>query len=174
MRLFLFLFSLVAATVSFAQSLPEVIAAQSGNLSSLGAWLSSEPLIYQILSSARGITLLAPSNNALAQLYGSALATDLAVDPNLLAAFLSYHALEGVHPLADFANVTAKTAPTFLDLAGYSNVTGGQVVQSRSQNGGVAFLSGKGVLSTVQACVCPTSRFFSFAVPKKQVRIGHD
>ncbi|KAH6641266.1 FAS1 domain-containing protein [Chaetomium tenue] len=152
MRFFLFLFSLVAATLSFAQSLPEVIAAQSGNLSTLAAWLASEPLVNQILGSARGITLLAPSNNALAQLYGSALATDLAVDPNLLAAFLSYHVLEGVYPLADFANVTAKSAPTFLNLAGYSNVTGGQVVQSRFQNGGVAFLSGKGVLSTVTAC----------------------
>lgn len=147
----------LAATLTFAQSLQEVITGQSASLSTLNAWLTSESLVYQILGSAEGITLLAPSNNALAKLYGTPLATDLALDPNLLAAFLSYHVLDGVYPMSDFATTTAMSAPTFLNLPGYSNVTGGQVVQSRPQNGGVAFVSGNNVLSNVQASVCTTS-----------------
>lgn len=152
---FSLLMLLSGATNSVAQSLQDVLTAQSATLSSLNSWLASESLIFQILSNAEGVTLLAPSNNALTQLYSTPLATDLALDPNLLTAFLAYHVLDGVHFMSDFANTPATSVPTFLDLAGYSNVTGGQVVVSRSQNGAVTFISGNNTQSNIQSYVCP-------------------
>jgi uncharacterized surface protein with fasciclin (FAS1) repeats len=146
---------LSGATTSLAQSLQDILTAQSATLSTLNAWLASESLIFQIMSNAEGVTLLAPSNNALTQLYSTSLATDLALDPNLLTAFLAYHVLDGVYFMSDFADTPATSVPTFLNLAGYSNVTGGQVVGSRSQDGNVTFISGNNVQSNIQSYVCP-------------------
>lgn len=145
---------LLAGTVT-AQSLQDVLTAQSATLSTLNGWLASEALIFDILNSAQGITILAPSNNALAALYSTSLPTQLALDSNLLTAFLSYHVLDGVFFASDFLNVPVASAPTFLNMQAYSNVSGGQVVQSRSQNGAITFLSGNNVQSNVQAYVRP-------------------
>ncbi|KAK4139786.1 FAS1 domain-containing protein [Dichotomopilus funicola] len=142
---------LLLAGTTVAQSLQDVLTAQSATLSTLNGWLASEALIFDILNSAQGITILAPSNNALAALYSTTLPTQLALDSNLLTAFLSYHVLDGVFFASDFLNNPVASAPTFLNMQAYSNVSGGQVVQSRSQNGGITFFSGNNVQSNVQA-----------------------
>ncbi|KAK4032119.1 FAS1 domain-containing protein [Parachaetomium inaequale] len=144
----LLLFTGAAATL--AQSLQDVLTAQSAVLSTLNAWLASQSLVFQILTNVQGVTLLAPSNNALSQLYSTPLATQLASDPNLLTAFLSYHVLDGVYMMSDFTNAPVASMPTFLNMAGYSNVSGGQVVESRAQNGAVTFLTGNNAQSNVQ------------------------
>jgi uncharacterized surface protein with fasciclin (FAS1) repeats len=139
---------------TFAQTLLDILTAQSATLSTLTAWLTSEQLIYDIFSNAQGVTLLAPSNNAITLLYNTPLYGQLATDPNLLTAFLSYHVLDGVYFVSDFANTPGGVSvPTFMNMAAFSNVSGGQVVESKSQNGAVTFVSGNGVQSNVQTNV---------------------
>ncbi|KAK4150842.1 FAS1 domain-containing protein [Chaetomidium leptoderma] len=141
---------LSAAGGTLAQSLLDILTAQSATLSTLTAWLTSQQLVYDILSNARGITLLAPSNTALTQLYTTPLVGQLALDPNLLTAFLSYHVLDGVYLASDFVNTPAAAVPTFMNMKAYSNVSGGQVIETRSQNGAVTFYSGNGVQSNFE------------------------
>lgn len=155
MRLKFFIL-LAAAKSSSGQTLADVLQAQSDTLSTLNSWLDSQQLIFTILSSAQGVTLLAPSNNALNQLYNTALVDQLAQDPNLLTAFLSYHVLNGVFSISDFMN-TQSLMPlrTFLEIEAFSNVTGGQRIlsSSGSQNGSVSFHSGNGGQANVQPYV---------------------
>jgi uncharacterized surface protein with fasciclin (FAS1) repeats len=153
MRLSLLLL-LSGAGATFAQTLLDILTAQSATLSTLTAWLTSEQLIYDIFSNAQGVTLLAPSNNAMTLLYNTPLYGQLAADPNLLTAFLSYHVLDGVYFASDFTNTPGGVSvPTFMNMEAFSNVSGGQVVESKSQNGAVTFVSGNGVQSNVQTNV---------------------
>jgi len=146
-RILLFL----APRLTTCQTLADVLAAQSATLSTLTSWLESEELIYSILSSASGVTLLAPSNNAMAQLYNTPLAAQLAEDANLLTAFLSYHVLDGLYWIS---NLTVdRSFPTMLNIAGYSNITGGQRIISRSDDGAITFYTGNAAQSTVQPYV---------------------
>jgi uncharacterized surface protein with fasciclin (FAS1) repeats len=147
------LFAVLFAPVAHSQCLEDVLTAQNTTLSTLYAWLQSQELVLDTISRAQGVTLLAPSNNALDQLYASQLPTQLANDPNLLVAFLSYHALPGVYFFDDFLSVPAAAVPSFMNMAAFSNVSGGQVVRSRSKNGGVTFVTGNNAESNVQACV---------------------
>lgn len=145
---------LATANASSGQTLAEVLQAQSATLSTLNAWLSSQQLVFTILSNLQGVTLLAPSNNALSQLYSTPLAAQLAQDPNLLTAFLSYHVLDGIFFVSDFVNARAlMSLPTFLDIEAYSNVSGGQRILSGSENGAVTFYSGNGAPTNVEAYV---------------------
>lgn len=135
------------------QSLSELLTAQSSILSSFNSWLTSEQLVFQVLNTTSGVTLLAPSNNAINQLYNTPLATQLATDPNFLAAFLSYHVLSGQYLVSDLLSTPAATMSTFLDQKAYTNVTGGQKVAARSNNGAITFISGNGAQSNVEAFV---------------------
>ncbi|KAJ4301993.1 hypothetical protein N0V88_002124 [Collariella sp. IMI 366227] len=132
-------------------TLADLLTAQSATLSTLNTWLATQQVAFSVLSSAQGVTLLAPSNNALNQLLTSPYATTLAEDPNLLVAFLSYHAIQGVYSMSDLTSAQGVSVPTFLDLQAYSNVSGGQKIQSRSQNGAVTLFSGGAVQSNVEA-----------------------
>jgi uncharacterized surface protein with fasciclin (FAS1) repeats len=144
---------LSGAGATFAQTLLDILTAQSATLSTLTAWLTSQQLIYDIFSNAQGVTLLAPSNNAITLMSNTPLYGQLAADPNLLTAFLSYHVLDGVYFVSDFANTPGVSVPTFMNMETFSNVSGGQVIESRSQNGAVTFVSGNGVQSNVQTNV---------------------
>jgi hypothetical protein len=150
----IFVLSLLFVALAFSQCLEDVLTAQSANLSALNAWLQSEELVSDILDSANGVTLLALSNDALDKLYGSPLSTQLATDPNLLAAFLSYYVLPGVYCVDDFLDTPDAAAPSFMNMAAYSNVTGGQVVRTRSKDGALTFVTGNNAESNVQAYVC--------------------
>jgi len=150
----LLLFTAVRAVrVAHGQTLEDVLTSQAATLSTLNAWLLSEDLIFQIMSNAQGITLLAPSNNAINQLYTTALATQLASDPNLLTAFLSYHVLNGVYQMSDFTSNRLGSVPTFMNMHGYSNVSGGQTIETLSENGAVTFITGNGAETNVETYV---------------------
>lgn len=136
-------------------TLQDILNAQSATLSTLSAWLQSQAVVFQILSNAQGVTLLAPSNNALTQLYSTSLASELALDPNFLTAFLAYHVLSGVHFVSDLSKSQGASVPTFLNMAAYSNVSGGQVVHSKSQNGAVNLITGNNMQSNLQPYVFP-------------------
>ncbi len=144
---------LTIAWVAFAQTLEDILTAQSATLSGLNAWLASEQVAFDILSNAQGVTLLAPSNNALNQLANSPLYGQLASDPNLLVAFLSYHVLNGVHPISALGATPGSAVQTYMNMRAYSNVSGGQVIDSVPQNGGVTFVTGNGAQSNVQQYV---------------------
>ncbi|KAL2162941.1 hypothetical protein VTH06DRAFT_6777 [Thermothelomyces fergusii] len=131
-------------------TLEDILVAQSATLSTLNAWLQSQSLIYQILNNAKGVTLLAPSNNALNQTFSTSLAGELASDPNFLTAFLAYHVLDGVHLVSDLSNARSSSVPTFLNMEAYSNVSGGQVVHTLSENGAITLVTGNNMQSNLQ------------------------
>jgi len=137
-----------------AQTLADILAAESAYLSTLNAWLTSQPTVYQILSNAQGVTMLAPSNNALNSLYSTTLATQLAADANMLTAFLSYHVLDGIYSISNLSRAEAVAVPTYMNMAAYSNVTGGQVVLACSPQSDLNLISGNNVQSNVQTYVC--------------------
>ncbi|KAL2063947.1 hypothetical protein VTL71DRAFT_4441 [Oculimacula yallundae] len=113
-----------------AQSLTDVLAANNASLSTLTSLLTSMPELVEALSQAQNITILAPSNDALASFLNSTAGASAATDPGAVAALLTYHVLNGSYPASAFTN-TSQFLPTLLSNATYSNVTGGQVVEAR-------------------------------------------
>ena len=157
-RLPLLCLATVASAQATTQTLGDVLTAQSATLSTLNTWLASEQAVYSVLSNAQGVTLLAPSNNALNHLYSTSLATQLGQDANLLTAFLSYHVLSGTYSVSDLTAASPSSSiPTFLDIAAYSNVTGGQRIEPRAQNGVITFISGSGTQSNIESSVSHTA-----------------
>lgn len=141
-----------AASVAAQQTLGDVLTAQAATLSTLTSFLQSEDAIYQIFNNAKDVTLLAPSNDALAKLNNSPIANQLLADPQFLTAFLSYHVLNGTFYASNLTAEPTQFIPTLLDLNGYSNVTGGQRLQVKTDgSGGVTFVSGGGAMSAVSA-----------------------
>ena len=156
---------LAIAWVACAQTLEDILTAQSATLGSLNAWLASEQVVFDILNSAQGVTLLAPSNNALSQLANTPLYGQLASDPNLLVAFLSYHVLDGVYPIANLSAAPVSAVQTYMNMRAYANVSGGQVIDSVPQNGALTFVTGNGAQSNVQQYVCHPQNSVSLPSP---------
>jgi uncharacterized surface protein with fasciclin (FAS1) repeats len=88
------------------------------------------------LGSLQNVTLLAPSNDALAALLNSSAAAALASDPGALVALLDYHVLAGTYYASSFTN-QSQFIKTALTNTTYANITGGQVVEAKTVNGGV-------------------------------------
>jgi uncharacterized surface protein with fasciclin (FAS1) repeats len=110
------------------------------------------------LNSARNITILAPSNDALATfLNDSQRAIAIAQNPGILAALLTYHVLNGTYYASSFTN-TSMFIPTLLTNQTYTNITGGQRVQALANNGTVSIYTALKENSTVVAAV----RFVKF------------
>ncbi len=138
--------------------------AASAQMMNLTAALSSRPELSNLtqtlglfsdlvagLSMTPNITLLAPSNDAFAELMKSPMAAALN-DTSLIQAVLQYHVLNGTYYSA---NVTKTPAfiPTALMNTSYTNVTDGQVVEAVMMNGKVMIFSGLLTNSTVTAAV---------------------
>ncbi|KAK4185460.1 FAS1 domain-containing protein [Podospora australis] len=139
-----------AASVTAQQTLGDVLNTQAETLSSLASFLQSEETIYEVFNNARDVTLLAPSNDALAKIQNTPLASSLLADPQFLTAFLSYHVLNGTFYASNLTTEPTQFIPTLLDLNGYSSITGGQRLQVQTDDsGGVSFLSGDGTTSLV-------------------------
>ncbi|KAG4434553.1 hypothetical protein IFR05_009969 [Cadophora sp. M221] len=113
-----------------AQSLTDVLAANNGSLSSLTSLLTANPDLVGALSQAQNITILAPSNDALAAFLNSTAGAAAATDAGAVAALLTYHVLNGTYPASAFTN-SSQFLPTLLSNSSYTNVTGGQVVEAR-------------------------------------------
>lgn len=136
------------ASISFAQNnenneTQSLNATLSGNeqLSNLTTFLNTAPELLQALANATNITILAPSNEAFADLANSSLAEAVASDPGLLAAVLQYHVLNGTYTSDQISN-TSTFIPTMLEDGTYSNVTGGQVVEAIMIGNETVFYSG--------------------------------
>merc|ERR1712093_920478 len=124
-----------------AQSLTDVLAANNDTLSSLTSLISADPALLEALGGASNITILAPSNDALATFLNSTAGAAAATDPAAVAALLTYHVLNGTYPASAFTN-TSQFIPTLLSNSSYSNVTGGQVAEARLRGETVSVFTG--------------------------------
>jgi uncharacterized surface protein with fasciclin (FAS1) repeats len=129
----------------------------SSQLSSLSGVLALPGLseLVQSLSSAQNVTILAPSNEAFAQVDNETLAA-LTANEGLLTALLQYHVLNGSILSSAITN-QSQFVPTLLSNQLFTNVTGGQVVEAVASGGNVTFFSGLLSNSTVTQAVCPSS-----------------
>ncbi|TLS25150.1 hypothetical protein PpBr36_07933 [Pyricularia pennisetigena] len=146
----------VAAAVALAQtntngsstSLTAALASQP-DLSNMIALLSTQPTFMAQLSLAQNVTFLAPSNNALNDFLNGPNATPLnRTTPLGVAALLSYHVLNGTFYDSEI-NDDTRVVNTALNLAPYSNITGGQRISFRRQDGNATFFSGLMEMSSV-------------------------
>lgn len=126
--------------------------ASNNQTSALAGLLGQYPDLVRALASARNVTLLAPSNNAIETLLNSSTGKMLASDPGLTQAVLMYHVLKGTYPASAVTN-SSTFIPTMLSNETYSNVTGGQVVNAVLANGNVTFISGLNMNTTVLQAV---------------------
>lgn len=141
---------------STGQDLNATLASQP-SLSNLTTFLSLSPGLLEQLSSANDLTILAPSDEAFAELQDSEAFQALATDVGAVAALLQYHVLNGTIRAADITN-TSTFVPTLLTNGSYSNVTGGQVVEAIVIGNETVFYSGLLQNATVsQAVSCPCS-----------------
>ncbi|KAF4982844.1 hypothetical protein FZEAL_1636 [Fusarium zealandicum] len=123
-------------------SLTDALASQNDTLSELNGLLSAQPALARTLSRLSNITILAPSNDALqALLNDSSVAEQVAADPSIIAAILSYHVLNGTYYASNFTD-TPMFIESLLTNTTYSNVTGGQVVEAVAMDDTVSFYSG--------------------------------
>ena len=109
-----------------AQNLTQLLA-NTTQLSSLTALLSSYPGVANSLANITNVTLLAPSNDALAKFTNSTAFQALASSPNgnkTIEDLLSYHVLQGEYYASNITDTPA-FIHTLLNDTTYTNVTGG-------------------------------------------------
>jgi uncharacterized surface protein with fasciclin (FAS1) repeats len=144
---------LALASSVFAQSQDLNATLSSNNqTSALAGLIGGFPELLRGLASARNITILAPSNDAISALLNSTLGKSLANDTGLTQAVLQYHVLNGTYHASDVTN-TSTFIPTLLTNTSYTNVTGGQVVNAIRTGDNVTFFSGLNMNSTVVQAV---------------------
>lgn len=137
-----------------AQNLTQVLA-NTTQLSSLNALLSSYPGITNSLANITNVTILAPSNAALANFTNSTSFQALASSPSgnqTIADLLSYHILQGEYYASNITD-TPVFIHTYLNDTIYTNVTSGQVVEAIKQDNETYFYSGLFSNSTVTEAV---------------------
>ncbi|EPE32448.1 FAS1 [Glarea lozoyensis ATCC 20868] len=132
---------LALGAIASAQSLTDVLANNTAELSTLISLLSAQPAIVSALGSASDITILAPNNAAFAAFLATPEGTAAGGDPSTVAALLTYHVVNGTFYASDFSSTPA-FAPTLLSNTTFTNVTGGQVVEAVSDGTNVTILSG--------------------------------
>ena len=136
---------LALAGFAFAQqndTVPDLAAALNSTteLSVLQGVVAGSPGLLEQLAGLTNVTLLAPSNDAFAQV-GNTTLSGLTANPGLLTALLQYHVLNGTY-LSEAITNSSVFVPTSLTNNLFTNVTGGQVVEAISRDGNVTFYSG--------------------------------
>jgi uncharacterized surface protein with fasciclin (FAS1) repeats len=116
-------------------------------LSNLTALIQAQPQLLQSLSQANNITILAPSNAALAKLGNASLSNAAAIP-----ALLSYHVVNGTFPSSAFTSTPVFAATSLMD-PNFSNVTGGQRVEIVKRGNDVMVMSGLKNMSKVTQAV---------------------
>lgn len=148
----------VLALAAFAyaqnQTTPDLATAlnSTSDLSILQGILAGSPELLGQLGGLSNITVLAPSNDAFAEVDNATL-SGLTANPGLLTALLQYHVLNGSFPSSEITNTSA-FVPTSLTNPLFTNVTGGQVVEAISNDGNVTIYSGLLSNSSVTTAVC--------------------
>jgi uncharacterized surface protein with fasciclin (FAS1) repeats len=123
--------SLLSVVTSQEQNLTSLLSSHE-NLSSLNSLVTSNPAVAQALSSAKNVTVLAPSNAAIEKLLSESGSSTLEAqfsDPDFARALLQYHVLNGEYAEHNIPE-TSMFIPTLLTDDSYVNITGGQVVQA--------------------------------------------
>jgi uncharacterized surface protein with fasciclin (FAS1) repeats len=152
MRFRIFAVAALAAGAE-AQSLAALLAS-TPDLSNLTSYLKLFPSLVASLSSAKNITILAPSNEAFAKILNAPAAAAITTnDTALIQAVVTYHILNGTYP-ASAVESTPAFIPTLLDNPQFENVTGGQVVEAVTEGTNVVFISGLLARSVVTKAVC--------------------
>jgi transforming growth factor-beta-induced protein len=114
--------------------------------------LGGQPAIVSALTSAKNITILAPSNAAFAAFLNTTDGAAAATKSDVVAALLEYHVLGALYPASAFT-AKAQFLPTLLSNASYTNVTGGQRVKAVLDGKNVNIISGLLKKSTVVVAV---------------------
>lgn len=135
------------------------------NLSNLTTVLGLYPEIVSALNSGTYATFLAPDNGAWTKLLSSPAGQSAFNDTSLLSALFQYHVLSGTWQTSDFAGSTKFPATDLLPSSGYSNVTGGQVVEAMHDGGSTVFYSGLSSNSTITSAVQYPSTAVSLVTP---------
>lgn len=157
---FLLLLSPILISIVSAQ---DVLSALSSNsdLSRLSSLLQNLSSFSEFLNSARDITILAPTNDAVDSLLDSLTPEGEQEPPaELLEATLTYHTLNGRFPASEIAS-DGQFIQTLLTDPEYVNITGGQAVYAVSSNSSddenappdVTFYSGYNTESSVVEAV---------------------
>lgn len=135
--------ALAGAGVAQTQTpdLAGALASQNSSLSLLTGLISSQPALLAALGQAQNITILAPNNQAIQAFLASANSSGTAPSQGAIAALLQYHVLNGTFYGSQITNQSA-FVPTLLTNGTYSNVTGGQRVEARLNQGNVTFFTG--------------------------------
>jgi uncharacterized surface protein with fasciclin (FAS1) repeats len=161
------LLPLALATAASAQQMMNLTAALSSTpeLSNLTQTLALFSELVAVLGQTPNITLLAPSNEAFAELASGPMAAALQ-DTSLITAVLQYHVLNGTYYAANVTD-TPSFIPTALTNTSYTNVTGGQVVEAVLMGDKVMFHTGLLSEATVSKAVCcpPFSQCGGFSDP---------
>jgi transforming growth factor-beta-induced protein len=87
------------------------------------------------------ITFFAPSNNAINLLVQNPAGFALANEPDIVAAFLEYHVLNGAYNSSTFPTMET-FLPSLLTNTSYTSITSGQVVGVSKNGSTVDILSG--------------------------------
>jgi hypothetical protein len=101
-------------------------------LSIFNSYVNASSDISNLLSSANGFTLLAPSNDAISTFIGN--------NPNLsmeelILPTIEYSLLQGVFPSLSFTN-ESRFVQSHLTNATFANITGGQAIELILSSGG--------------------------------------
>ncbi|KAH7357211.1 FAS1 domain-containing protein [Rhexocercosporidium sp. MPI-PUGE-AT-0058] len=136
----LFFTSALAVSAAAQMSLMEILTTNNKTLGTLTNLLQNQPALTTSLTTARNITILAPSNDAFSKFLSTPAGQAASNDPGMLTALLQYHVLVGAHPSSELNN--SIYAHSMLTNATYANVTNGQVVQLSKMGGKVMVMSG--------------------------------
>lgn len=127
------------------------VLSSNSNLSSVAALIGQYPALASTLESTKNVTLLAPSNAALAALTNSSVFAQAGAIPGYIQALLEYHVLNGTYYASDITS-TPNFIHTLLTNESFANVTDGQVVECVLDGTMPYFYSGlKANASVVQA-----------------------
>lgn len=119
----------------------------------VAAFLQNVPDVVQTLSTARNVTILAPSNDAFTKLMTrNPRSAVLMQNPRLLTGVLQYHVLMGKVASTDFS--TTPKFPTTLLTTPFANVTGGQRLELAFVNNTAMIFSGYKQPAVVVTAVC--------------------
>ena len=156
------------ASTAVASSLTSILTTNA-ELTNLNAQLQQLPNFMSYLENLTDVTILAPSNDALAAFFSNPIGIAASKNPALLEAVLLYHIQSGVWyqqtgSLASPGNAAGHWTRTYLTSPSETNVTGGQFLEGvLDMTGTGLFYSGLGDTSKVIIPVC-TVLFYKLAV----------
>jgi uncharacterized surface protein with fasciclin (FAS1) repeats len=140
------------AAVASAQSLTAGLGSQNASLGTLVSFLGTQPALVSALGSASNITILAPNNATLVKFLNSSTGTNAATMPDLVAALLTYHVLNGTYPASSFTSMP-QFIPSLLTNTSFTNLTGGHRVEGYTDGSSVDIVSGGLATSMVVTAV---------------------